>query len=113
MYPGVMTKVEIAWLAGLIEGEGCFLRKKRQRGVTFQPIVQIRMSDKDVIDRAAALMGGNVKPMRPSDKTTYPHKKQMWEVRVYDTKARTVMEAVYDLMGARRQAKIEDILYPP
>ena len=48
------NSAEILWLAGLWEGEGCFLCVgKRYKS----PRMQLKMCDKDVVYRAANLMG--------------------------------------------------------
>lgn len=48
------TEVEVAWLAGLFEGEGTWT------GAVGRPSLAISMTDRDVIERAAALLGGAV-----------------------------------------------------
>lgn len=50
------------WLAGLLEGEGCF--SVRQDGQRRSPKVLINMTDKDVIERVAALVGSGIRPLR-------------------------------------------------
>jgi hypothetical protein len=44
-----MTESDLAWLAGLLEGEGCF-------HFTRTAYVVISMTDEDIIERAASLM---------------------------------------------------------
>jgi hypothetical protein len=47
-----MTATDIAWLAGIIEGEGTFGRKGHPAGQ-----VRVQMTDEDVIDRLHSLTG--------------------------------------------------------
>ena len=53
-----MDKIQTAWIAGLLEGEGYFGFSKTRRF----PYVSIEMTDRDVIQRASIVMdAGNVK----------------------------------------------------
>ncbi len=56
----MMSLKDLAWLGGLLEGEGCFMIPKGS------PRIALAMSDKDVVQRAARLMGLNVQaPCHP------------------------------------------------
>lgn len=55
---------DIAWAAGLFEGEGCFTiqrsPRKRANGesvVYKQPVARLHMTDKDVVERFAKIVG--------------------------------------------------------
>ena len=55
----------VAWFAGLFEGEGCFFKDWRKRstskrGTVPQYTIKIKMTDKDVIDKLHRLFGGNI-----------------------------------------------------
>lgn len=52
----MMTIAEIAWLGGLLEGEGCFI----SGSTSACPRIILQMSDKDVVDRVAAYLGCRV-----------------------------------------------------
>lgn len=43
-----MTEVEIAWAAGIFEGEGCFTTMSNQRGKKYIGL-QVNMTDEDVV----------------------------------------------------------------
>jgi len=50
----VIRKTAIAWTAGLLEGEGSF-------GMSGRSIaIGINMTDRDVIDRIAGVLGGHI-----------------------------------------------------
>lgn len=69
-----MTKDELAWLSGIIEGEGSFVTGGRRFGA-----VRAVMTDKDVIDRLAMVSGvGTVH----SIKARQTHHKQAWAWQV-------------------------------
>ena len=95
----------ISWLAGILEGEGCFLISGRGRG-SGTPVVQLQMTDGDVVERAAALMGARV--LHRSGRT--PAHKDIWRANVYSDGAIDVMRAILPFMGERRAARISEIL---
>jgi hypothetical protein len=56
----VDAEFELYWLAGLLEGEGSFVKGPPSRPNC--PIVQLAMTDGDVVERAARLLGRGVTP---------------------------------------------------
>ncbi len=91
----------VAWLAGLLEGEGCFDLKGRS------PRIQLRMTDKDVMDRAATLTGGKVNgPYDQKGGTKSIYQMQLLRKEL----VRPVLEAILPFMGERRADKIEQLL---
>lgn len=91
---------DVIWLAGLLEGEGTF---DMHRGK--YPRVRVGMTDRDVVGRAATLMGSNVTlrlHQAPAQAT--------WHAEVSGPKAVAVMESVLPHMGARRSGNIATIL---
>ncbi|MFG3715820.1 hypothetical protein [Micromonospora sp. NPDC047730] len=94
------TREDVIWLAGLLEGEGAF---DLQRGR--YPRVRVAMKDRDVVGRAATLMGCSVRlSLRP------PPQAAMWHAEIQGPAAEAVMRAVLPIMGARRSAKIAEVL---
>lgn len=51
-----MNDLELAWVAGLLEGEGCFT-VKGNAGIKRNIAVRCQMTDKDVLDRLATFVG--------------------------------------------------------
>lgn len=94
------TRDDVLWLSGLLEGEGSFdLHRGRY------PRVRVGMADRDVVGRAATLMGVGVRlSIRPR-----PYK-ALWHAEVSGRKAVAVMRAVLPHMGARRSARIAECL---
>jgi hypothetical protein len=93
----------IYWLAGLLEGEGCFWCGKGGR-----VLIRLAMTDQDIIERAAAVMGGHIeKPRRPNGGS---HLKTVYAVRVRGDDAILWMQRLRPLMGRRRQSKIDEVL---
>jgi hypothetical protein len=95
-----VTRDDLLWLAGLLEGEGCFdLHRGRY------PRIRLGMSDRDVVGRAATLLGGKVRlSLKPAPQSA------MWHVEISGTKAVAVMRLILPHMGTRRSGKIATIL---
>ena len=54
-HPTCDATCALAWLAGLLEGEGCFtINWNAGRGY---PVIYVTMCDQDVVDRAGAMLG--------------------------------------------------------
>lgn len=97
--PGGRTWTEdLAWLAGILEGEGCFRRDA-------YPFVTLQMTDRDVVERAAILM------LAPKVHTeTRTGRKPLYRAQVGGAKAIRLMRLLLRFMGQRRTARIQAIL---
>ena len=93
---------DIAWLAGLLEGEGSFFTASHKR----QPKLALGMTDEDVVRRASLLMGGvaicKTKPQHPN--------KPQYKLVLAGGRAVGVMMTIYSFMGARRKAAIQQVI---
>lgn len=98
----------LAWLAGLLEGEGSFtLARRGCRGP--YPSVRLAMTDEDVVRHAAQVAGvGRIYgPYPPRSNGIKPY--WSWHVQT-QSDAAGLMMTMYPLMGARRQAAIRTTL---
>lgn len=93
------------WLAGLLEGEGCF-----DINVNGDPRIRLEMTDKDVVERAHGIMGG--RGMVRTIRRVPPHN-DTYQCTVSGKQARLVLSKIMPLMGRRRTRKIEYILSWP
>lgn len=95
-----MSPEDRLWLAGLLEGEGTFdLHRDRY------PRIRVGMKDRDVVGRAATLLGSRVRlTLRPAPFAA------MWHAEVSGTRAAAILAELLPHMGARRSAKIAEIL---
>lgn len=97
-----MDALEIAWLAGLLEGEGCFCL--RANGSSF---INCSMTDEDTVRRVHEI----TKAGTVTTPALRPGCKQVWAWR---TGAREdvirICNAVLPYMGQRRSAKIRELL---
>lgn len=100
-----MAADQLAWLAGLLEGEGCFYREGGR------PAIAVNMTDRDVVERAAILAGGyRVSEKRaPSDLAR--RRRPSYRFRVTGPKAVALMRALHPYMGSRRREKIEELAF--
>jgi len=102
------TEQEIAWAAGLFEGEGClnsYARKgKGSRGVQ----VRLAMTDRDAVDRFAAIVGvGSVHGPRIKKAGQKP----IFEWYVQDaTEVQQVIELLLPWLCARRSERAREVL---
>lgn len=99
-----MTEAELHWVAGLLEGEGCFSVK-----VDSYVRLEIRcnMTDEDVIYRLRETVGvGNVRgPIEKRTRNGVAKPQWLWTLGRRDG-AEELMSLLLPLMGARRSAKI-------
>jgi len=105
----ISTK-DIAWLAGLLEGEATFnLAGGWNQVRPTNPRIVLCMTDEDVCRRAHTLLGGKMYgPYRSS--TFKAHYKSYFRVDVTAARAAGWMMTLYPLLGERRQAKVREIL---
>lgn len=103
-----MTSDETAWVAGILEGEGCFDynggHKKRY------PRIRVEMCDTDVVERLHALIG--------CGRLSYPTKrgaKPQWRstaLLVINGREHVepLLRAVRPWLGVRRGEKVDELL---
>jgi hypothetical protein len=105
-----MKSNDLAWLAGLLEGEGSFMTiKSHVRGkVYLYPKIVVTMTDLDVIQRAATLIGNAVYNV-PLQKNGVS-KLSQYRAQVSGVKAAELMRQLLPYMGKRRTDKIREIL---
>jgi hypothetical protein len=105
------TEVEVAWFAGILEGEGCFsiMRYSRRGGKSRDSLrVFVQMTDRDVIERAAKI-GEATTPPR-CRKPQKAHWTPGWYCLWSGAHAERVMRMVLPYMGERRSAAIQEAL---
>jgi hypothetical protein len=94
----------IRWLAGLLEGEGCFTYYFHKTNGCFQVGISLGMTDLDVVQHAAAILGSTVTFVRQDLRST----KKFYRTDCHGPRAIGWMQTLYPLMGIRRRAKIAD-----
>lgn len=102
-----MTAIKTAYLAGIIEGEGCISLATARSGARYPRLV-VSMSDKDVVRRLHQFTGCGsiliVQPKYPQAKTQY-----RWQVGRSEDVI-DIITAIRPYMGKRRKAKIDEVV---
>lgn len=96
-----MTPIQIAWLAGIVDGEGCF----NKQGGSF--CLSVSSTDYDIVEKCQLITEiGSIKQLKDR-----PNRKSTWTWRVFTT-ADTVRLALAmaPLLCSRRKEKILEIL---
>ena len=103
-FPDETSAGDLHWLAGLLEGEGTFM--KGPPSAPRDPILAVQMTDADVVARAAAMFGRKAWCWHPPQVRWQP----TYGVRITGAKAVAWMTALRPLMGQRRRAQIDRAL---
>jgi hypothetical protein len=95
-----VTRDDLIWLAGLLEGEGAFDISKN-----IYPRVRVGMTDRDTIERAADLMRRTARlQLNPAPKSP------TWHAEVTGRDAADLMRELLPFMGTRRSQQIAKAL---
>jgi hypothetical protein len=100
-----MTDTEVAWLAGLLEGEGTFFLHNVRLHYCY-PAMHIAMIDYDIIERVSLILGRKIQ----IPKKRQPHHKQQYKIAIAGVDAEKLMRIIRPYMGKRRGTKIDNLL---
>lgn len=92
---------QLAWLAGLMEGEGCFSRATP--AMPRRPRTSVGMTDQDVIEHICALWGTRLYTYVPRD----TRHRQVFRTELVGGSAVALMTLLRSHMSLRRQAQID------
>ena len=105
-----MDELELAWAAGLFDGEGHtgVQKQKKQNKVYVYPLVQVVQADREVLDRFATAVGvgsvyGPFKAYGTQSKPTYHY-------RVTGKKARVVIDRLTPYLGTVKRLQAQRVL---
>lgn len=101
--------LETMWLAGLMEGEGCWsMRRPRKGNGRIGLTVALQMNDQDMVERAKLIAdcGGGIhwRSPRKSENPSW-----VWQVQALKPAVQLTLR-LYPYLGSRRRAKIESLL---
>lgn len=99
-----LIDTEIAWLAGIIEGEGC-LDLKYKNGRATYPRIRVAMTDEDVIQQVAKLFNRSV-----HKKVHRLGKKDLFCTEIAGRDAVEILQQVKIYFGSRRLAKANELI---
>lgn len=101
----------IAWSAGVIEGEGCFVFSKDKRSNHHTAAVQVEMTDFDTIEKLQTIFGGTiVESNYPSKLKKNPNGKPSWRWKL--VRQKEVFDCLLRIMpylGERRLLKAKEL----
>lgn len=110
-----MTPEETAWVAGILEGEGCFSLTKRKStaGEYYSFAMVLKMTDRDVVEKAFGLWGAG-RFGGPYQRNKAPEGKRYKDQYVWVVTGqedfKKLGEAILPYMGERRSEKIRLML---
>lgn len=95
-----IPREDAAWLAGILDGEGCFDAPRNN------PRIRVKMSDLDVVLRVATVMGAKTYMERPR----FVEYKPCMVAQITGDNAISVLRAVLPWLGSRRTAKATELI---
>ena len=90
-------EIEVAWAAGLLEGEGSFVKRH-----VHSSAITCSSTDLDTLEKLASIFGGNIVKL----KKRKSHWKDAWAWYVSGQKAYNVMGKILPFMMCRRSKQI-------
>lgn len=97
--------IDLAWLAGLVDGEGCLLYVKHRpaklsaHNIRHVPTLIISMYSPEAIERASEIIGAKV----VVSKYLLPKPHTRWVVRAYGARLQALLEELLPYLTAKRQ----------
>lgn len=92
------TLTDLAWAAGIIEGEGSFVYNAGSQ------VLSVPQKDPWILYRMQELFGGNIRTRSQNG---------MYSWAIYGTRARGVIYTLFKFLSPRRKAQAKAALFPP
>lgn len=106
----IKTEGDRAYIAGLVDGEGCItiLKTKSAHGESYSypPIVQIRMCDTEAVDHFASLMGVNRSEAELYQSSKNAGQRPSYTVKVTAQKAMDLIADIYPYLRVKRKQAV-------
>ena len=105
------TIAEIAWTAGIVEGEGCIICKEyaKKDGTSFKTVrLAIEMTDLDVLLRVQKILGpkATLRKRTPGCVVQNPHWRDRYILQIAGTPLIEWLFTIYPLLGERRRVAV-------
>lgn len=94
-----VSQIELAYLAGYFDGEGCISFAKALKKYPYLTITLVT-ADLDSLKRFEAAFGGDVRPVKWGNK---PHKRQLYFWQKGGQNAQMILLALYPFLSAKKQ----------
>ena len=110
------TRLDLAWAAGFLDGEGCFHTNGGNRKLSpFWNNVAVSCAQRypeGLLDRLQAMFGGSIRQYDTQWNNASGHQTSIiFHWRTSGSRARGIMLTLYPLLSPRRQKRIRKILY--
>lgn len=107
-----LTALELAYIAGLVDGEGSIYMAQYPRHRTSYPAIVVAMTDRGVIDWLAECIGAKVTLHNQTNLRRHPHYKPQYRTGLTGTRAaRLCARLAPHLRVKRQQALLVDALW--
>lgn len=102
------TREEMAWLAGIFEGEGSIILENRSGPREYAtPRLQVNMVDRDVIEHLQAIAGGRVN----RQKAQTPDRQDQWRWTLQGfLPVSYVLDRIWPWLHSRRRTRCEEVM---
>lgn len=101
----ILTDLDLGKIIGLLEGEGYFGNSSSGGKI---PVIQINMTDKDVIEWLANIFGCNI--YSQDNSRLKPNWKVCYGLKISGRKAAIIMQLILPYMSERRTTRIKEVL---
>ena len=99
---------DIAWAAGLVEGEGSIIAYKKLKAAQgYSGKLVVYQKGRWILDKLATLFGGTVSPNRRDDSGDVTH----WVWQTHGPRARGLMMSMYPWFSPRRKAAVRKVIH--
>ena len=102
-----MDEKETAYIAGFVDGEGCFSidrssrKNPRYKTPTYTFSLRISQTQEEVLDWIQARIGGNVNERKSRDRQ-YPNAKTSWHLQIYGKAAENAVHLLAPYLRVKR-----------
>jgi hypothetical protein len=103
---GLSSEIEIAWAAGLFEGEGCFTAQGQARG-KYYGVAKLSMVDAQIVERFAAIVQVGHLTWRPASPGR--QRQRVWTAASFED-FQAVAHLLWPHLSTRRRVRAGQIL---
>lgn len=98
------TEIEVAWSAGVFEGEGCIPQRQPGSRKWNAAVATIVQKDPEILYKMRDWFGGRVRFMRSR---TIPEDQQCFVLEISGNNARLFLARIYRFMSTRRKSQVD------
>jgi DNA modification methylase len=98
------------WVAGLVDGEGCITiqqtKSSHSESLSFPPIVQVKMCDREPLDRLVAVAGSKIGEAQFPPSHAAANQRPSWQWKVSAERAAKIIAEIYPFLTCKRKQAI-------